>query len=76
MTTDSGEDVAALSYEQLLERLESLTERMASGGIGIEEATELYERASALHALATERLERIEARIAALAPRAADDEPE
>lgn len=72
MTSDGGEDLDRLSYEQLLERLESLTERMASGDIGIEEATELYERASALHAVATERLERIEARIAALAPRPAD----
>jgi len=72
VTSDGGEDLDRLSYEQLLERLESLTERMASGDIGIEEATELYERASALHAVATERLERIEARIAALAPRPAD----
>ena len=72
MTSDGGEDLDRLSYEQLLEQLESLTERMASGDIGIEEATELYERASALHAVAIERLERIEARIAALAPRPAD----
>jgi len=72
VTSDGGEDLDRLSYEQLLERLESLTERMASGDIGIEEATELYERASALHAVAIERLERIEARIAALAPRPAD----
>ena len=72
MTSDGAEDLDRLTYEQLLERLESLTERMASGDIGIEEATELYERASALHAVATERLERIEARIAALAPRPAD----
>jgi exodeoxyribonuclease VII small subunit len=56
-------DPASLSYEQLVEELEHTIERMASGDIGIEEATELYERAGRLHALAAERLARIEERI-------------
>jgi len=55
------------TYEELLGDLEGLTERMATGGIGIEEATDLYEQAARLHALAAARLQSIEARVAALA---------
>ena len=41
---------------------------MAAGDIGIEEAADLYERAGALHALAGERLARVQARIESLRP--------
>jgi exodeoxyribonuclease VII small subunit len=58
----------SLSYEELVEALEELTRRMADGAIGIEEVVELYERAGRLHALAAERLARVQARIDALAP--------
>lgn len=58
----------SLSYEELVEALEELTRRMADGGIGIEEVVELYERAGRLHALAADRLARVQARIDALAP--------
>ena len=61
------------TYEELLADLEGLTERMATGGIGIEEATDLYEQAARLHGLAAARLRSIEARIAALAPEAPQD---
>lgn len=57
----------ALTYEELVEALEELTRRMADGAIGIEEVVELYERAGRLHALAAERLARVQARIDALA---------
>jgi exonuclease VII small subunit len=36
---------------------------MASDSIGIEEAADLYERAGRLHALAAERLRRVQERI-------------
>lgn len=62
-----------LTYEQLVESLEELTRRMADGAIGIEEAVELYERAGKLHALAAERLARVQARIEGLG--AAEGEP-
>lgn len=65
MTPDGAGD-ASLTYEQLVEALEDLTGRMADGAIGIEEAVELYERAGRLHALATERLSRVQARIEGL----------
>ena len=57
-----------MSYEELVDALEQLTQRMADGAIGIEEAVDLYERAGRLHALASERLARVQERIERLAP--------
>ena len=56
------------TFEELVEELEGLTERMASGDIGIEEAADLYERAQQLHGLATVRLQRVQERIERLSP--------
>ena len=56
-----------MTFEQLVEALEQLTERMADGEIGIEEAVDLYERAGRLEGLARSRLERVQRRIEALA---------
>jgi len=55
-----------LTFEQLVAALEGLTDRLASGQIGIEEAADLYEQAERLHALATDRLAKVQARIEAL----------
>ena len=63
----AGRGDEALSFEELVGALEELTRRMADGAIGIEEVVELYERAGRLHALATERLARVQARVDALA---------
>ncbi|MDP9074310.1 MAG: exodeoxyribonuclease VII small subunit [Actinomycetota bacterium] len=52
-----------MSFEELVTRLERLTERLASNEIGIEEAADLYEQAELLHGLAAERLARVQARI-------------
>ena len=59
----------AMSFEELVTTLEALTDRMASGEIGIEEAADLYEQAELLHRLAAERLARVQARIEAQAAR-------
>lgn len=56
------------TFEQLVEELELLTDRMAAGDIGIEEAADLYEQAQRLHALAEERLRRVQERIEQLTP--------
>ena len=56
----------SMSYEQLVEALEQLTERMADGELGIEEAVDLYERAGRLEELARARLARVQERIRAL----------
>lgn len=63
---DSDSD--SMSYEELVEALEQLTNRMADGDVGIEEAVDLYERAGRLHTRAAERLAAIHDRIARLAP--------
>lgn len=63
---EPGDD--QLTFEQLVDALESLTERMAAGDIGIEAAADLYERAQHLHALAAERLARVQQRIESLTP--------
>ncbi len=59
-------DPEQLSFEELVTALEGLTDRLASGQIGIEEAADLYEQAERLHALASQRLARVQARIDAL----------
>lgn len=55
----------AMTFEELMASLEQLTDRMASGQIGIEEAADLYDQAERLHRLAAERLARVQARIEA-----------
>ncbi|MEO7837158.1 MAG: exodeoxyribonuclease VII small subunit [Acidimicrobiales bacterium] len=66
--SEAGPDESSMTYEQLVDALERLTQRMADGDVGIEEAVELYERAGRLHAQASERLAGIQDRIARLAP--------
>jgi exodeoxyribonuclease VII small subunit len=47
--------------------LEAITEKLAAGDLGIEAAADLFERAEALHALASERLLRVRSRVEGLA---------
>ena len=58
-----------MTFEQLVAALEALTDQLASGQIGIEEAADLYEQAELLHGLATQRLAKVQARIEALGVR-------
>ncbi|MGH9127771.1 MAG: exodeoxyribonuclease VII small subunit [Acidimicrobiales bacterium] len=58
-------ELGPLRYEQLVELLEDLTRRMASGEVGIEEAARLYEQAGAVHRAARERLAAVSARLEA-----------
>jgi exodeoxyribonuclease VII small subunit len=51
------------TFEELVDELEATIAKMAGGSLGIEEVTDLYERAGRLHAQATERLAAISARI-------------
>jgi exodeoxyribonuclease VII small subunit len=51
------------TFEELVAALEALTDRIAAGDIGIEEATALYEEAGRLHAQAADRLARVQERI-------------
>jgi len=65
--TVRGEDLGALSFEELLEALEAITRQMAAGDIGIEAVADLYEEAGRLHAEASDRLDRVGRRIEGLA---------
>ncbi|MDQ6840426.1 MAG: exodeoxyribonuclease VII small subunit [Actinomycetota bacterium] len=53
----------AHTFEQLMAELETVTEALATGELGIEAAADLYERAERLHALATARLAQVQARV-------------
>ena len=63
----AGDDLERLSFEQLVEELESITRRMAAGDIGIEAVADLYEQAGRLHLEASDRLARVRRRIETLA---------
>jgi exodeoxyribonuclease VII small subunit len=60
---DPPPDYDAMSYEQLVEALENVTNRLASDDLGIEDAADLYEEAGRLHAGATARLAKVRERI-------------
>ena len=63
---DGAAHDAETTFEELMAELESLTAQLAAGDLGIEAAADVYERAEKLHALATERLERVRARVEGL----------
>ena len=60
--TDSNPDEGR-TFEELMTELEQVTELLATGEVGIEAATDLYERAQHLHTLASERLARVQERV-------------
>lgn len=57
------------TFEDLMDELEAVTERLAAGDLGIEEVADLYEKAERLHAAASERLAQVQARVGVLAKR-------
>jgi len=59
----ADDDLSALSFEQLVDRLEALAAELADGGLGIERAAESYEQAQRLHTAAAARLEAVVRRI-------------
>ncbi|MBW3614952.1 MAG: exodeoxyribonuclease VII small subunit [Actinobacteria bacterium] len=70
--TGTGERGQEPTFEELMEELEATIASMARGNLGIEEVTDLYERAGRLHAAATERLAAVQARIDKLTAAAPD----
>lgn len=51
------------TYEELLEELERLCARLSSSDVGVEEATELFERALGLQREARQRLDELTERV-------------
>jgi exodeoxyribonuclease VII small subunit len=60
------EELSTRTFENLVRELEEVAASMDRGDIGIEESANLYTRAAALHAAATQRLESVQQRLAAL----------
>jgi exodeoxyribonuclease VII small subunit len=58
-----------------MNELEAVTERLATGELGIEAAVDLYEQAERLHAEATARLAQVQARVEALTSSTRADAP-
>jgi exodeoxyribonuclease VII small subunit len=56
-----------MTFEELMTALEEVTDRLASGELGIEAAADLYEQAERLHALAAQRLAQVQERVDRLA---------
>jgi exodeoxyribonuclease VII small subunit len=58
--------IEGMTFEALVHELESVAQAMDNGNIGIEEATSMYARASALHVAARQRLAEVTARVESL----------
>ena len=65
--TGSASPGGGATFEEIVAELEDTTAKLAAGDLGIEAAADLYERAERLHALATERLNQVRARVEGLA---------
>lgn len=68
----SQDESAALNFEQALERLEAIVERIESGQLGLEESIAQYESGVSLIKRCKEILSRQEQRVEALARRATE----
>lgn len=64
--TGSASPGGGATFEEIVAELEDTTAKLAAGDLGIEAAADLYERAERLHALATERLNQVRARVEGL----------
>lgn len=67
-TEDIREQVRSLTFEQAVEQLEQIIERIESGSIGLEQSLKEYERGVLLRDHCREILARTEQRVAELNP--------
>lgn len=65
---DPREAIRALTFEQAIEQLESIIDRIESGEIGLEDSLKEYERGTLLREHCKQILERTEQRVAELNP--------
>lgn len=77
---DRKEDLSDLSYEEAIERVEEIADKIESGEIGLEESVEQYEKGMALLNRCREILDRAELKITELTaqgdgPPEDDEEP-
>ncbi|MEK6704056.1 MAG: exodeoxyribonuclease VII small subunit [Planctomycetota bacterium] len=70
-SSKSAPDLAALSFEQAMEQLEAIVERVESGQVGLEQALAEYERGVALVRQCRDVLQKAELRVEELSKLAA-----
>ncbi|MBL6762231.1 MAG: exodeoxyribonuclease VII small subunit [PS1 clade bacterium] len=58
-----AEDILKLSFEQALNELESIVDRLETGDVALEESIEIYRRGSQLRAYCDEKLKSAQAKI-------------
>lgn len=58
-----AEDILKLSFEQALNELESIVDRLVTGDVALEESIEIYRRGSQLRAYCDEKLKSAQAKI-------------
>jgi exodeoxyribonuclease VII small subunit len=58
-----ADDIAALSFEQALQQLEQIVQRLEKGQVDLEDSISIYERGTALKAHCEAKLRDAEARI-------------
>lgn len=58
-----AEDILKLSFEQALNELESIVDRLETGDVPLEESIEIYRRGSQLRAYCDEKLKSAQAKI-------------
>ena len=63
-----NDDIARLTFEQAVEQLEEIIDRIESGKIGLEESMQAYERGRRLNDHARSILARAEQRVVELTP--------
>ena len=56
-------DLSSLSFEAAFGQLEQLVQRLEGGGLGLEEAMQLYEQGMALVAACSEKIQSAELRL-------------
>ncbi|MFC5701047.1 exodeoxyribonuclease VII small subunit [Cohnella faecalis] len=59
----SAEEAASVSFEQAMERLETIVAKLESGDVPLETAIELFQEGMALSKLCGNKLEQVERRI-------------
>ena len=69
MADQASEDVATLSFEAALKRLEEIVRKLESGEAPLDEALKLWERGEELYRFCRERLDTAEGKIEELANR-------
>ena len=76
MTEDKiSADIEAMSFEQALEELEDIVDRLEAGDVALEESIEIYRRGSQLRAHCENKLKLAQARIEKITGEGTQTEP-